>query len=74
MFAFFATVGSHIIPVKDFGFLERYKGPTWAHILGTDYQGRDIFGLLVHGSRDVLTLGVTSAAFSILIGFVINPF
>jgi peptide/nickel transport system permease protein len=72
MFAFFATLGPSVVPVKEFGFMERYKGPTWQHILGTDYQGRDIFGLLVHGTRDVLTLGVTSAAFAILIGFVIG--
>lgn len=72
MFVFFATLGPRLIPIKEFGFAERYKGPSWQHIIGTDYQGRDIFGLLVHGSRDVLTLGVTAAAFAILIGFVIG--
>ena len=72
MFAFFATVGPNIIPIKEFGFMERYKGPSLEHILGTDYQGRDIFGLLVHGSRDVLSIGVTAAAFAILIGFLLG--
>ena len=72
MFVFFATVGPEIIPIREFGFSGRYQGPSWEHILGTDYQGRDIFGLLVHGSRDVLYIGFCSALFSILIGFLLG--
>lgn len=72
MFVFFATVGPEIITIKEFGFSGRYQGPSWEHILGTDYQGRDIFGLLVHGSRDVLYIGFCSALFSIIIGFLLG--
>lgn len=72
VFIFAATVGPEIVEVKNFGFAERYKGPSWEHIIGTDYQGRDIFGLLVHGSRDVLTIGTMSAAFSLMIGFLLG--
>lgn len=42
------------------------------HILGTDYIGRDIFAQIVHGSRDVLTVGFLAAIFAILIGFTIG--
>lgn len=39
------------------------------YILGTDYIGRDIFAQVVHGSRDVLTIGLLAAVFAIIIGF-----
>ncbi|NLO82073.1 MAG: ABC transporter permease [Clostridiales bacterium] len=42
------------------------------YILGTDYIGRDIFAQVVHGSRDVLTIGFLAAIFAILIGFTIG--
>lgn len=42
------------------------------HILGTDYIGRDIFTQVVHGSRDVLTIGFLAATFAILIGVTIG--
>ena len=72
VFVVAATIGPEVVEIKNFGFSERYKGPSWEHIFGTDYQGRDIFGLLVHGSRDVLSIGVMSAAFSLMIGFLLG--
>ena len=74
MFVFFATIGPNIIEIRNFGFSERYKGPSWEHILGTDYQGRDIFALLVHGSRDVLSIGALAACFSMVLGFLLGSF
>ncbi len=32
-------------------YINRFQPPSLRHILGTDYAGRDIFTLLVHGSR-----------------------
>lgn len=72
VFVVAATIGPEVVEIKNFGFSERYKGPSWEHIFGTDYQGRDIFGLLVHGSRDVLSIGVMSATFSLMIGFLLG--
>ncbi|SFQ01647.1 ABC transporter permease [Caldicoprobacter faecalis] len=42
------------------------------YIMGTDYIGRDIFAQVVHGSRDVLTIGFLAATFAILIGVTIG--
>ncbi|WP_246079025.1 ABC transporter permease [Paenibacillus piri] len=36
------------------------KHPSAAHIFGTDYYGRDVFSLVVYGSRDSLFIGVVS--------------
>ena len=74
VFVFSATVGPNILEIKNFGFSERYKGPSWEHPFGTDYQGRDILGLLVHGSRDVLSIGAMAAAFAMVLGFLLGSF
>jgi len=42
------------------------------YLLGTDYIGRDIFAQIVHGSRDVLTVGFFAAIFALLLGFIIG--
>lgn len=34
--------------------------PSTAHLLGTDYFGRDVFSLVVYGSRDSLFIGIAS--------------
>lgn len=48
-----------------------YKSKRY-YIMGTDYIGRDIFAQIVHGSRDVLTIGFLAAIFAILIGVTIG--
>jgi peptide/nickel transport system permease protein len=49
-----------------------YSPPSAAHILGTDFQGRDIFSILVHGGRDVLIVafltGLISTAIAVTLG------
>lgn len=47
---------------------ENLQGPSAAHWLGTDRQGRDLWARLAHGSRIILLL----APFSILIALVVG--
>jgi len=35
--------------------------PSLQHLFGTDYYGRDVFSVVVHGSRDSLLVGLASA-------------
>ena len=49
-FLFLAPVVAAHDPIG-FNLLERFAGPSDAHWLGTDKQGRDIFSRVVHGGR-----------------------
>lgn len=42
--------------------------PSLAHFFGTDYFGRDVFSLVVHGSRDSLIIGVSAVLIGGLVG------
>ena len=72
-FVLMATVGASVIPLEtSAGWDQRFQPPSFQHILGTDFQGADVFAQAVHGSRDVLTLGAVSAIMAISIGIVIG--
>ena len=51
---------------------QRYQKPSFKHILGTDYAGRDTFLQLIKGSTDVLSIGLYAAIFTLAIGFIIG--
>ena len=38
--------------------LERFSGPSFAHLCGTDEMGRDIFSRLLYGARASLSLSL----------------
>ncbi|GHD51961.1 peptide ABC transporter permease [Thalassobaculum fulvum] len=44
------------------------KAPSWAHLMGTDEIGRDVFSRLVWGARTSLLAGVVSVAFALALG------
>jgi len=58
-------VGSYPSPVQGGATLQP---PSNAHLLGTDYQGRDILTLLAYGGRVSLLIGFSSSAVAMLLG------
>lgn len=61
-FFLMATVGPLVVPLDMTPrFEERYQVPSFAHPLGTDYAGRDIFQEIVHGSTDVILISLSAA-------------
>jgi peptide/nickel transport system permease protein len=64
-FGFMAYIAPMFVPLQDTpNIREIYQTPTFAHPLGTDFQGRDILNQIVYGGRDILTVGFLAAAFS----------
>ena len=48
--------------------LSQAKAPNAAHLLGTDYLGRDVLSRVLFGARPSLAVGVASVALAILLG------
>jgi ABC-type dipeptide/oligopeptide/nickel transport system permease subunit len=48
------------------------EGPSTAHWLGTDIQGRDVWSRLVYGARVSLTVGVASQTIALALGVVLG--
>lgn len=68
VFAFLAYVAPLLVPLQDVPDVAQiYVPPSFAHPLGTDFQGRDVLNQIVYGGRDILTVAVLAATFSTLI-------
>lgn len=66
----YTVVGSELFPRNSrsrFGFIAGLRGSI-TFVLGTDWQGRDVYSRLIWGARDVLILPGLAAAFSVAIG------
>lgn len=50
------------------------KGPSAAHILGTDHLGRDIWAQIANGGRDLLLFALIAASIGIFLGVVLGSF
>ncbi len=48
--------------------------PSFAHILGTDQLGRDVFSRLIYGARISVEVGFISVSISLFIGIIIGAF
>jgi peptide/nickel transport system permease protein len=67
-FVFMAYVAPFFVPLlNDPNVREVYQPPSFAHPLGTDFQGRDILNQIVYGGRDILTVGFLAATFSTIL-------
>lgn len=68
-FLLMATVGPYIIHLTvNSNPADAYALPSWHHILGTDYEGKDTFAEIVHGSTPVLMVAVLASIFSVVVG------
>ncbi|HET7875595.1 MAG TPA: ABC transporter permease, partial [Methylomirabilota bacterium] len=56
------------VPIGDIDFRAKLKGPSWAHLLGTDDLGQDLLARVLYGGRISLAVGVTAMLISISVG------
>ncbi|WP_240416313.1 ABC transporter permease [Paenibacillus periandrae] len=70
----FAIVPQWVAPYSPTDMLtdELLKAPSLSHILGTDQFGRDVWSLIIYGSRQSLMIGVISVLIGGLIGTAIG--
>jgi peptide/nickel transport system permease protein len=47
---------------------DRLQDPSWAHVLGTDKFGRDVFSQLMWGARTTLFVGIVAVGVAALLG------
>jgi peptide/nickel transport system permease protein len=74
-FLLMATVGPYVVPLDMTPrTIKSFQLPSWKHPLGTDYAGRDVLALIVHGSRDVLSIALLAAIFTVNIAVVVGMF
>jgi ABC-type dipeptide/oligopeptide/nickel transport system permease subunit len=62
-----APLLAHGDPVR-LDLFDRLRPPSWAHWLGTDAQGRDVWARLVYGARVSLAVGVISQGIAVSLG------
>jgi peptide/nickel transport system permease protein len=73
MFTFMAVFGPLIYPQAPAVHPnELYLPPSWNHLLGTDYAGRNILPQIVLGARNVLYVAVMAAVFTVVIGTLVG--
>lgn len=59
-------------PIDEMDFENIHGAPSAKHWLGTDSLGRDLFSLVIYGSRISLTVGIVSMAIALSIGTVLG--
>lgn len=66
-------VGPMVVPEPtEVNLKEIYQGPSAAHPLGTDYQGKDNLVLLVYGGKDVLIVAFLAGLITTIIAVVVG--
>jgi len=52
--------------------LELLQSPSWAHWMGTDALGRDLFKRIIEGAQITFALGILSSFFAVLLGMLVG--
>jgi peptide/nickel transport system permease protein len=64
-FVLLSYVGPLVVPLQNtVDVANVYRTPSFAHPLGTDFQGRDVLNQIVFGGRDILSVAFLAAFFS----------
>lgn len=72
-FIFLAIFGRMIFPYDGTtSFEDMYLSPSTAHWLGTDGMGRDLWKMIVHGTRDVLAIAFYAAFMTVAVGTIVG--
>jgi len=50
----------------------KFQSPSWEHLLGTDYLGRDILDRMLYGARISLSIGITTTTLGTIIAIFIG--
>src|SRR5262245_47636408 len=68
-FVLLAFVGPYVVPLDTKVKVNEIYAPlSWAHPLGTDSQGKDVWSQIVHGGRALILVAVSAALLSTIIG------
>lgn len=68
LFLVIALFGPLVVPDAGAPDLTKiYQPPSWAHPLGTDYEGRDVLKQMLRGGRSIILVAFLAAALSTLI-------
>ncbi|MEM1989739.1 MAG: ABC transporter permease [Candidatus Bathyarchaeia archaeon] len=69
LFILMAAVGPEVVPYDPSMRPERrFQPASFEHIFGTDYGGRDLFSMIIHGSRNVLIIAFLAGAYTVILG------
>jgi peptide/nickel transport system permease protein len=70
LFAILGPVFS--VPPNKIAIQDRFQGPSFTHLLGTDNLGRDLFARTAQGTRAALTISLLVVALSLAIGAILG--
>ncbi len=66
-------LGPLVVPVEASAKVNQiYRPPSWEHPLGTDFQGRENWIMLVHGGAEVITVAFLAGLLTTLIAVVVG--
>jgi len=60
------------VAINDIDFTARLKTPTWAHPMGTDDLGQDIFARMLYGGRISIAVGLAAMLMAIFVGVLVG--